>query len=83
MGITNIGRQGQLLDEKVFDKVKRFRDWNPEVPVQVDGGVSLKNAHNLVALGVSNIVVGSALSHSANLAEEIKKFEVLQTPFGV
>ena len=83
MGITNIGRQGQLFDEKVFDKIKRFRDWLPEVPVQVDGGVSLKNANKLVALGVSNIVVGSALSHSTNLAEEITKFEMLQTSYGV
>jgi len=83
MGISTIGRQGQLFDEKVLDKVKRFRDWHPEIPVQVDGGISFKNAHELVALGVSNIVVGSALSHSANLAEGIKKFDMLQTPFGV
>lgn len=83
MGITTIGRQGQFFDEKVLDKIKRFRDWLPEVPVQVDGGVSLKNAHKLVELGVSNIVVGSALSHSTNLAEEINKFEMLQTSFGV
>ena len=83
MGITTIGRQGQLLDEKVFDKVKRFRDWHPEIPLQVDGGISLKNAHKLVALGVSNIVVGSALLRASDMGAEIAKFEALQTSFGV
>lgn len=83
MGITTIGRQGQIFDRNVLDKVKRFREWYPKIPVQIDGGVSLLNAHELVALGVSNVVVGSALLRSPDLAAEIKKFETLQTPFGV
>lgn len=83
MGISTIGRQGQHFDRNVFDKVRRFRAWHPEIPVQVDGGVSIETARELVALGVSNLIVGSALLRSPDLAAEITKFEMLQTPFGV
>lgn len=83
MGIDTIGRQGQLFNPNVVDKVKRFRVWHPEIPVQVDGGISLKTAPALIALGVSNLIVGSQLLRSPDPEAEMKKFEQLQTPFGV
>jgi ribulose-phosphate 3-epimerase len=83
MGITTIGRQGQIFDKNVLDKVKRFREWHPLIPVQVDGGVSIETARELVALGVTNLVVGSALLRAPDMGAEIAKFDALQTPFGV
>lgn len=83
MGIDTIGRQGQSFNRHTLDKVKRFREWHPEISVQVDGGVSLDTARELVALGVSNLVVGSALLHSSNPAAEMEKFESLRSSFGV
>lgn len=83
MGIDTIGRQGQSFNRHTLDKVKRFREWHPEILVQVDGGVSLDTARELVALGVSNLVVGSALLHSSNPAAEMEKFESLRSSFGV
>ncbi len=83
MGIARIGRQGQPLDERVFEKIRVFRERHPDIPVQVDGGVSLLNAKKLIALGVSNLVVGSALSRARDTAAVLARFEELQSPYGV
>ena len=83
MGIAKIGRQGQPFDRRVLEKVRWFRAHHPEIPVQVDGGVSLETARELVALGVSSLVVGSALLRADDPSAEMKKFEALKSPFGV
>ena len=83
MGIAKIGRQGQLFDRRALEKVRLFRSRHPDIPVQVDGGISLEVARELVALGVSSLVVGSAILRAANPAVEITKFEALKSPFGV
>lgn len=83
MGIARIGRQGQPFDRRVLERVRGFRARHPELPVQVDGGVALENARELVALGVSNLIVGSALLRASDPAALIRAFEELQSPFGV
>ena len=83
MGIARIGRQGQPLDRRVFEKVRVFRARHPETPVQVDGGVSLDSAKELVALGVSNLVVGSALLRARDPAAVFAALEMLKGSYGV
>lgn len=83
MGIARIGRQGQPFDRRVFEKIKTFHTKHPEIVLQVDGGVSLENAHRLLALGVSDLVVGSALLKAHDVAGAFALFEALQTPYGV
>lgn len=83
MGIRDIGRQGQPFDEMVIDKVRTFRAKHPSMPVQIDGGVSLHVAEKLVALGVTNLIVGSALLRAKNPIEVLKAFEELESPFGI
>lgn len=83
MGIARIGRQGQPFDRRVIDRIRAFRAQHPGLPVQVDGGISLENARDLVALGVSNLIVGSALLRASDPAALVKMFEGLQSPFGV
>jgi ribulose-phosphate 3-epimerase len=83
MGIARIGRQGQPFDRRVFEKVRVFHNRHPELPVQVDGGVSLERAKELVALGVSNLVIGSALLRASDPAAEVAAFEALRSSFGV
>ncbi len=83
MGIATIGRQGQPFDRRVLEKIRLFRSRHPEIPVQVDGGVSLVTARELLALGVSNLIAGSSLLHSDTPDIEIAKFETLQSPYGV
>ena len=77
MGIARIGRQGQPFDRRVLEKVRVLHLRHPEVKIQVDGGVSLDNARRLIALGVSNLVVGSALLSARDPAATLALFEAL------
>lgn len=81
MGIARIGKQGQPFDERVLKNIRTFRARHPDMPVQVDGGVSLDSAPQLAALGVKNIVVGSALIKSPDPAQTYKTFEAFQNPY--
>ncbi|MDE7241679.1 ribulose-phosphate 3-epimerase [Desulfovibrio sp.] len=76
MGV-NPGFSGQSFLPQTLAKVRAAREaldaWGrPDVPVQVDGGVSLKNAGALVAAGADVLVSGSAFfrepDHAAGLA---------------
>lgn len=83
MGIASIGKQGQPFDRRILEKIRAFHDHHPEVPMQVDGGVSLENAKELLALGVSNLVVGSGILRANDPAAAFAEFEALQSSFGV
>lgn len=83
MGIRTIGRQGQPFDERVLEKIETFRRMYPNLPVQVDGGVSLGNAKKLLALGVVNLVVGSGILRANDPLAEVEKFEALKGSYGV
>ncbi len=83
MGIARIGRQGQPFDRRVFEKVRMFRSRHPEIPMQVDGGVSLPSARQLVALGVTNLVVGSSILKASNSAAALAALENIHGSYGV
>lgn len=83
MGIARIGRQGQPFDRRVLEKVRLFHTRHTELPLQVDGGVTLENAKELLALGVSNLVVGSAILSASDPSAVVAAFEALESPFGV
>jgi len=83
MGIAHVGRQGQAFDARVLKKIRDFHAAHPDLPMQVDGGVSLVTAPQLLALGVQNVVVGSALMKSLNMYETFEQFESLVSPYGV
>ena len=61
MGIDREGRQGEPFDKRALYLVERLRARYPKLPIQVDGGVSLQNARELVAAGATGLVVGSAI----------------------
>ena len=63
MGIARIGRQGQPLDERVFEKIRVFHERHPEVPIQVDGGVTLENTKKLPIVPA---VASSKQAHNSN-----------------
>ena len=83
MGIARIGQQGQAFDPHVIKKVGEFRAKHPEIPVQVDGGVTLASAHELTALGVTNLVVGSGILKASDPSKALAEFEKLRTSYGV
>jgi ribulose-phosphate 3-epimerase len=44
MGIAKIGKQGEPFDKRVLPKISAFRKKYPDMPLQVDGGVSFETA---------------------------------------
>lgn len=83
MGIAQIGRQGQPFDERVFENIRIFHARHPDIPLQVDGGVSLENIKKLVTLGVSDFIIGSAIVRASSPAAAVAAFEKFQSPYGV
>ncbi len=59
MSIDDIGEQGHILDEKVFDRIKILQEKYPDLPIAVDGGVNINNYQKLLDLGADRLVVGS------------------------
>ncbi len=83
MGIAHIGRQGQPFDRRVLEKVRVFHKRHPEIPIQVDGGVSLEHARELLALGASSLVVGSGILNAREPRAALAEYEALTSPYGV
>lgn len=80
MGIAQIGKQGQPFDRRVLERVRAFHARYPEVAIQVDGGVSLDTAKELIEQGVSQLIVGSALLRAKDPVSVMAAFHTLQTP---
>ena len=73
MGIDTIGYQGQKFDTKVDDKIRKIRATYSNLPISVDGGVSLETAAELIAAGATRLVAGSAIFNDENPGEVIRK----------
>lgn len=61
MGIEHIGKQGEPLSPKALYLLERLRHRYPTLPLQIDGGVRVENARQLVAAGATRLVSGSAI----------------------
>ena len=83
MSIDSIGKQGEAFDPKVIDKIKAFHAACPDVIIQVDGGISLENARELVAAGASRLNIGSALLNAPDLHKTVAALEAIKSPFGI
>jgi len=82
MGIARIGQQGIPFDERVLTKIASFKKMHPDIPVQVDGGVSLETAPKLLAVGAERLVVGSALWKSEDVPHTLHMFNELLLEYG-
>lgn len=83
MGIAHIGRQGEMFDESVVERVRAFRSQYPDMPVQVDGGVSLETAPKILAAGAARVIIGSAIWESVDVVARIREFQQLAYRYGV
>jgi ribulose-phosphate 3-epimerase len=77
MGITKVGFQGQAFDPRVLGKIKEAKEKYPNLPLQVDGGVSVATAGELAKAGADRVVVGSALFQSENIVDTYKGLKML------
>jgi ribulose-phosphate 3-epimerase len=69
MGILHEGFQGEPFDHHAISLVERLRRRYPELPLQVDGAVSLENARKLVLAGANRLIVGSAIFNNKTVRE--------------
>lgn len=76
MSIAEIGSYGFGFDDRVIEKIKKFKEDFPGVLVSVDGGVNENNILKLKEAGVENFVVGSAIFGEGKIpSEEVKRIE--------
>lgn len=83
MGIATIGRQGQPFDRRVIQKIETFKKRYPDTLVQVDGGVTLHTAPELLAAGAGRLVVGHDLWEEEDLAAELMRYRELIERYGL
>ena len=73
------GFGGQKFIEETYDKIKLLRAEitrrNLQTLIEIDGGVSLQNAQQLVATGVDALVAGSAVFKTENPIETIRQLK--------
>jgi ribulose-phosphate 3-epimerase len=73
---VNPGFGGQKFIENTFEKVAGLREMidysDSEALIEVDGGISIKNAKRLIEAGADVLVAGNAIFKSKNPIETIK-----------
>ena len=77
MGIDRVGYQGQKFDEKVIKKIKSTKTKYPNIPISIDGAVSLETAPRLIAAGANRLVIGSAIFETDNPIDAVMRFKTL------
>lgn len=77
MGIAEIGAQGQPFDDRVIAMIAEIREKHPNLPISIDGGVTVQTAEKVIAAGVDRLVVGSAVFNSSDILGTIEMLENL------
>ena len=75
MGNDTVGYNGVELDRKVLQKISHFHSAHPFVPIQIDIGVNLKTASELIKAGVTGLVSGSAVFSDSKVRDNIEKLK--------
>ncbi|MFA6585587.1 MAG: hypothetical protein WCS86_00270 [Candidatus Paceibacterota bacterium] len=78
MGNDKIGYQGVTLDEKIYKKIKDFREKYFDIPIAVDIGVNKKTAPLLIKAGVTKLIMGSAIFNTDDVVGTIEEFKNLE-----
>lgn len=69
------GFGGQKFIEATYQRVKKAREIinknNPNIILEVDGGVTIENSQKLIASGADALVCGSALFKAPNFSEYV------------
>lgn len=63
---VNPGFGGQSLIPEVIDKIAMIHEQYPDLPICVDGGVTIENVAKLAHAGATQFVAGSAIFSSDN-----------------
>ncbi len=69
------GKSGQEFVGETLEKIRAFHEKYPAMPIEVDGGVTLDNAAELVKAGVSQLAAASAIFKER---DPLKAFQAFQ-----
>ena len=69
------GREHQEFIPSVYDKIKRLRNVNKKIKIQVDGGVNLFNICKLRSLGVDYVNSGGFVADAEEPKEALREME--------
>jgi ribulose-phosphate 3-epimerase len=76
---VNPGFGGQTFIEHSRDKIRRLKMWledlNLDIPIEIDGGVTLDNIEHLIKDGVSLFVSGSGVFNQKDPRQVLKKMK--------
>jgi ribulose-phosphate 3-epimerase len=76
MGVTP-GFSGQKFQKIALGKIKQIKKLSPRIEIGVDGGVSLKNAKEILSAGADYLVAASAIFGSKDIKKTIEAFKNL------
>lgn len=62
MSISKLGYQGMPFEPSIIERIKALHGQYPDLPIEIDGGVSQKTIPDLVRAGATLFSVGSAIS---------------------
>ena len=78
---VNPGWGGQSFIPSCRDKIRKLRDWiraeNFRIPIEVDGGIKLDNAEDIIRDGCEIVVVGSAVYDAPDPAAAVKALKAI------
>lgn len=74
LGVTP-GFGGQKFKPEVIKKIKELRKNNPNILIEVDGGMNLNTAKKVVQAGANAIAVGSYILESDNIAKAVEEIK--------
>ncbi|MCX6743795.1 MAG: ribulose-phosphate 3-epimerase [Candidatus Parcubacteria bacterium] len=72
---VNPGWGGQEFQPKVLNKIKEIRKAYPKLDIEVDGGVNLENAGEIVKAGANILAAGTLFTNIRNINKLIQLFK--------
>ena len=84
---VNPGFGGQSFIEHSREKIRRLKKYletqNLDIPIEIDGGVTLENMEQLIQDGVSMFVSGSGIFNQSDPQDILKKMKTLSNRYEI
>jgi len=81
--LVNPGYGGPKYMKQAVSKIKQLREVAPHLHISVDGGVSEKNAAELIAAGANVLVAGGGVFKATDKRAAISALKASATPFSL
>lgn len=69
----NTGRSGQAFSKEALEKIKKVRKANPDIPIEVDGGINKDTAPLAVSAGATRLTATSSIFGTKDIKKAIEE----------